>query len=350
MLDRSMPRQRELHIGFKMLCEKILTRDGFMIMESGWKQKTGRVPTPGVDFVVKRPNEPDTMTVEAKFYRARRVDAVLFRNALEELKRQRETKKSKTALLILSTVVSGTMQAEAEKAGVTLWALPELLQRTAKTPSLADTLADLLRDGDPLSVRGDLFEAELAALEEQSTRQRQKEGAKLSSDFDLVKPGRDGAKRFAQLGEKAMRYLFGEQFNRWMAQASPDDGLFRPDLIARLVPRHDVWVSLSGDFSARYALFSFPNGAEPLGQGNVLSAERFLSRPALRPLSIIVSRASLDAGGKRAVQEALRQRGHLILTLTLAEVKEMLTSRDMGDEFHDILIERLSETLTDLSV
>ena len=349
MLDR-MPRQRELHVGFKMLCEKLLTRDGFMIMESGWKQKTGRVPAPGVDFVVKRPNEPDTMAVEAKFYRSRRVDAVLFRNALDELKRQRESRKSKTAVLILSTTVSEPMLAEAEKAGITLWGLPELLQRTAKTPSLADTLAELLRDGDPLSVRGDLFEAELASLDEQSTRQRQKEGAKLSADFDLVKPGRDGAKRFAQLGDKAMRYLFGEQFNRWMTQANPDDGLFRPDLIARLVPRHDFWASLSGDFSVRYALFSFPNGGEPLNQGAVLSAERFLSRPALRPLAIVVSRAGFDAGGKRAIQDALRQRGHLILPLALAELKDMLAARDMGDEFYDILIERLSETLTDLSV
>ncbi|MDG3578679.1 restriction endonuclease [Rhizobium sp. YJ-22] len=348
MLERT-PRQRELHVGFKMLCEKLLTRDGYMIMESGWKQKVARAPVQAADLLIKRPSDPDTTVVESKFYRSRRIDPVLLRNALDELKRHRETKKSKSALLIVSAQTTPAMRQEAEKLGVTLWGFAELLQMTAKTPSLADNLADLLRDGDPST--GDVFAAELAVLEEQSGRQRPRgEGAKIAADLDLVKPMRDGNKRFAQLCDRAIRYLFSEQFHRWAPQNNPEDGLFRPDLIARLAAGHDFWSALSGDFDGRYGLFLFPNQAEPLGHGAILSAERFLSRPALRPMLLVVSRAGLDAGGRRAVQEALRQRGHLILSLTLAELKDMLTARDLGDEFHDVLIDRMSEMLTDLSI
>lgn len=349
MLERT-PKHKELQIGFKMLCEKLLTRESFLIMEAGWKQKHGRTAVSTADLTIKRPSEADLTVVEAKFYRSRKVDLALFRNALEELKKHRDAKKAKNAIMIVTCEITPAMRVETERHGGVLWGLADLLLLTAKTPTLADTLADLLREADPGAAGRDLFSEELQQLEEQSPRIKTKsEGARLIADLDQVKPGREGVKKFEQLCDKAIRYLFADQFQRWNSQPHIDDRLHRPNLIARLVPKHEFWISLSEDFRCRYVLFSFGNEMEPLNQGEILSNLRHLSTGALRTVLLVICRGGLDAGARRASQSALRENGHVVLMLTLAELRDMLTAKDNGDEFSDVLIDRAAELLTDLT-
>lgn len=349
MLDRT-PRHRELQTGFKMFCEKLITREGFLVMEAGWKQKNARNLHAGIDLVVKRPSDPDMTVVEAKFYRSRLIDPALIRNALEEIKKFRDAKKAKAALLIITAEISAGLKAEALKQDVTIWDLTDILQLTVKTPTLADGLGELLREGDFSAAQGEQFFEELVLLDEQSPRQKGKaEGARLIGELDAVKPGREGARKFEQLCDKAMRYLLSDQFHRWNTQVTTEDGFNRPDLLARLVPRHAFWVGLSEDFRSRYVVFAFKNTAEPLPHGEIFSVETYLHAGALRMIALVVARAGIDAGARRACQLALRERGKLVLCLTLAELREMLAAKDSGDEYNDILIERAGELLTDLS-
>lgn len=348
MLDRT-PRHRELQTGFKMFCEKLLTREGFLVMEAGWKQKNARTPYGSCDLIIKRPAEPDTTVVDAKFYRSKRLDSSLFRNAMEELKKFRDAKKAKGAVLILTAELSDAHRAEAQKNGILVWDLGDIVQSAAKTPTLSDNLSDLLRDGDPGVLGREQFATELAILDEQSPRAKNKsEGARLIAELDQTKPGKEGARKFEQLCDKAIRYVFAEQFQRWITQIHVEDGFNRPDLIARLVPKHEYWTTLAEDFRTRYVVFSFLNDADPVVQGEILSAERHLFTGALRSVGIIVSRAGIDPGARKACHMVLRQSGKLILCLTLAELKEMLQAKDAGDEYNELLIDRTAELLTDL--
>ena len=347
MLDR-LPRHKEFQNGFRQFCEKLLTREGFIVLEAGWKQKTGRAPAQVSDFILKRPQDAATTAVEAKFYRSRNVDPLLLSNALDDLKAYREQKRARDAILILTGDVTPAFAAEAEKAGVEIWSLASIIQMTAKTPSLAETLADLLRDAQPGE---DGFDEALAQLDDLSPRAKAKgEGQRLSTEFDLVKPGREGARKLDQVAEKAIRFLFADQFQRWTTLlGTPEEGTLRPLMLARAVPRHAVLRALLDDLGARFVIFAVDNGAEPVGAGQVLALERHLYPQAGRSVAIYLTRAGGEPAARRAAIAALRDHGKLILTVSLAELKEMLFAKDRGDEFADLLFERANDLLTDLA-
>lgn len=347
MLDR-LPRHKEFQNGFRQFCEKLLTREGFIVLEAGWKQKTGRAPAAVSDFILKRPQDSATTAVEAKFYRSAEVDPLLLSNALDHLKAYREQKRAQNAILIVTADLPPAFLAEAEKAGVELWTLPTLVQMTAKTPSLAEALADLLRDAQP---GADGFAEALAALDELSPRAKTKgEGQRLATELDLVKPGREGSRKLDQVAEKAIRFLFGDQFQRWTLLAgAPEEGALRPLLLARAVPRHAILRALLDDLQSRYVSFAVDNSGDPVGAGPVYAIARHLHRGAGRAVAIFVTRAGGEPVARRAAVSLLREEGKLILAVSLAELKEMLLAKDRGDDFADLLFDRANDLLTDLS-
>ncbi len=347
MLERS-PRHRELQISFRSLAEKILAREGAIVVETGWKNKTGKAPAAAADFLFKRPPENELTVVEAKLSRSRRMEDGLFRNALEELKRHREAKKAKNATLILTAEPTPAQVQEAERQGVTLWGIPQLVPLAIKTPTLAEALADLLRD---ISTDATHFAETMAYLEAHTARAKARgEGAKLIAELDQSKPGRENHRKFEQMGEKAMRLLFSEQVQRWSVPVLIEDGLNRPTLVVRLLPRHDVWAALSEEFGSRYVAIGFINHAEPAGHGDVLSAARHLHPRARRSIGILVARGGFDQGARRAAVEVLRDQGKLILLVSLQDLKEMLIARDAGDDYHDFFHERASDLMADNQV
>lgn len=344
MLERS-PRHREIQISFRSLCEKILAREGAIVVETGWKSKNGRAPAQAADFVFKRPPDPDLTVVEAKFIRSRRMEDALFRNALDEVKRYREVRKARHATLIITSEPTGAQLQEAERQDVTLWGIRQLIPLALKTPTLAEALADLLRElsGDP-----DQFADAMHLLEAHTARAKNRgEGAKLIAELDQIKPGRENHRKFEQIGEKVIRFLFTDQVQRWSVPVATDDGLNRPTLLVRMMPHHEVWQSLCRDFNSRYVTFTFLNSGELAGHGDVHSSARHLHPKAQRSIGIVVARAGLDTGARRAAVEALREQGKLILTVSLAELREMLMARDAGDEYHDFFHERACELMAD---
>lgn len=344
MLERS-PRHREIQISFRSLAEKILAREGAIVVETGWKNKTGKAQAATADFVFKRPPENELTVVEAKLCRTRRMDDGLFRNALEEIRRHRDAKKAKNAILIMTADASPAQSLEAEKQGVAVWGIPQLVPLAIKTPTLAEALADLLRE---ISSDPHHFADPMQTLEANTARAKARgEGAKLIAELDQSKPGRENHRKFEQIGEKAVRLLFSEQVQRWSVPVIMEDGLNRPTLVVRLAPRHDVWQSLSTEFSSRYMIFSFQNEAEPAGYGDVTAASRHLHPKARRSVGILVARGGFEQGARRAAVETLRDHGKLVLLVSLQELKEMLIARDAGDEYHDFFHERASDLMAD---
>lgn len=344
MMERS-PRHREIQTSFRSLAEKILAREGAIVVESGWKNKNGRAPATTADFVFKRPPDNELTVVEAKLLRARRMEDSLFRNAMDELKRYREARKAKNAILIMTADPTEAQLQEAERQSVTIWGLPQIIPLALKTPTLAETLTDLLRE---ISCDVQHFDDTIHLLDAHTARSKARgEGQKLATEFDLTKPGRENHRKFEQAGEKAFRLLFTDQVQRWSVPVVTEDGLNRPALVLRLMPRHEVWIGLTQDFDSRYMCIAFQNSAELAGHGDVLSAARHLHPKAKRSIGILVTRSGVDQGARRAAIEVLREHGKLILTVTLAELKELLIARDAGDEYHDFFHERACELMAD---
>ena len=70
--------------------------------------------------------------------------------------------------------------------------------------------------------------------------------------------------------------------------------------------------------------------------------------PALRKKVIIISREGENEYALAACRGALRENGKLILNLTVADVCEMLTERDSGDDHNALLTAKLDDMLTKL--
>ncbi len=344
MLERN-PRHREIQAGFRSLCEKILAREGAIVVETGWKAKNGKAPPTQADFVFKRPPDTELTVVEAKYLRSRRMEDGLFRHALDDIRRFRDTRKAGHAILIITAEPTDMQMQEAERQAVQLWGIAQLLPMAQKTPTLAETFADLLRE---LAVHPGQFLREMQQLEGFTARSKSRgDGARLIGEFEQTRPGKENQRKFEQVGEKALRLLFADQVQRWSLPVASDDGQHRPSMVARLLPHHDVWLTLQGDFSSRYMTVSFVNGAEPAGYGEVHAAARHLHPKAQRSIAILVSRAGFDGGARRAAVEELRENGKLVLTVTLPDLREMLTARDGGDDYHDFFHERASELMAD---
>lgn len=214
-----------------------------------------------------------------------------------------------------------------------------------RTPTLAEALSELLRE---VSFDGERFLDTMQLLEAHATRAKTRsEGAKLIAELDQVKPGREGQKRFEQVGEKAIRLLLAEQVQRWSVPVIIEDGMNRPTLVVRLMPRHDVWAQLSSDLSSRYMTISFLNSADPAGHAELLSAARHLYPKASRAIAIVLARAGFEGAWRRAAIELLREQGKLVLTLSQAELRDLLIARDSGDEYHDLFHERANDLFAD---
>lgn len=344
MLERS-PRHREIQLSFRSLAEKILAREGAIIVENGWKTKSGKAAPTAPDFAFKRPPENELTVVEAKFLRSRRMEDGLFRNALEGIKRCRDTRKAKQAILILTCEASEAQVQEAERHTVSVWGISQLVPMALRTPTLAEALSDLLRE---VSSDGERFMDTIQLLESHATRAKTRsEGARLIAELDEVKPGREGQRRFEQVGEKAMRLLLADQVQRWSVPVVTEDGMNRPALVVRLMPRHDVWAQLSSDLSSRYMTISFLNDPDPASHADLLAAARHLYPKASRSIALVLARSGFEAAWRRAAIELLRDQGKLILTLGQADLRDLLMARDCGDEYHDFFHERANDLFAD---
>jgi hypothetical protein len=139
------------------------------------------------------------------------------------------------------------------------------------------------------------------------------------------------AREFEQLCVKALKYLFSDDLTAWNDQLTTDEKVSRFDLIARIHPQSAFWTLMVNDFGARYIVFEFKFYGDEIGQGQILTTEKYLYRAALRPVAIIISPRGPDEGAGHAVRGALRENGKLIINLTVKQLCNMLRAKDGTD-------------------
>lgn len=100
--------------------------------------------------------------------------------------------------------------------------------------------------------------------------------------------------------------------------------------------------------SSRYVVFEFKNYTEEVGQGQVLTTEKYLLPLAFRSLAIILSRKGANNSASKSTEGAMRESGKLILILDDDHLHKMLEMKDVGGDPSDVLLDLADEFLTGL--
>ena len=103
-----------------------------------------------------------------------------------------------------------------------------------------------------------------------------------------------------------------------------------------------------GYFSSKYIVFEFKNYSGMIGQREIFTTVKYLYKKALRGIAVIISTNGLDEHANKAVQGILREEGKLILSLTNADLIEMLKIKKNNEDPGDYLSEKLDMMLIDL--
>jgi hypothetical protein len=191
----------------------------------------------------------------------------------------------------------------------------------------------------PPSARHQRIAAEAVVVAE-----KERDGVRLARRLAETEPGRGGFTEFEEAVKASLEHVFKGQLDKWTPQSRDDDDL-RRDICAKIVGSHAFWQEMIRDFRTRFVIFECKNYAGKISQNEIHSTEKYLYRPALRNLAVMVTREGVDAGAVRAMRGALRESGKLITWLTIEDICAMLKTHDAGGEVHEILAHRLDELL-----
>ncbi len=331
-----------LEVEFVEFCKALLAKEGYEL-SSAPSPVTTRDRSP--DLTVKDSNG-DTTYVEIKFYRSNKGLSRLTENGLRQLERTIKSQGSGKGILILSAPVRGHTIADVD-VSVDIWDLDTLFKKCRPDQSLIRRLARIVRatraDSDPAG-EADAIEPQL--LEPLAADPAI--GRRFASALQSCALGREGSAAFENACQSAIELLFAPEFGAWTKQHPVEGGFHRLDLIGRLTPKHDFWVSLARDFRTRYVVFEFKNYSDPITQDQIYTTERYLYPTALRGVAVVVARNGLAESARSAIKGSLRESGKLILYISGSELADMLVGFDAGDDPHNLLIDRLDAILTDV--
>jgi len=339
MTDEWVP----LEAQFIEFCSALLVKEGYQLVGA---------PSP----VTTRDRSPDLTAkdskgaityVEIKFYRSNKGVARLAENGLRQLERTIKSQGAGKGILILSTPMVGHVVADVD-ASIDVWDLGTLFKKCRPDQTLIRRLAALVRsaraDSGAASVAPDIVGPELQEPSAGDVAQ----GRRIADRIERCAAGREGAGEFEMACQSAIELLFAPEFGAWTKQHPVERGFHRLDLIGRIAPKHEFWISLARDFRTRYVVFEFKNYTGPITQDQIYTTERYLYPTALRSVAVVVARNGIAESAHSAIKGALRESGKLILYISGSELTEMLLGFDAGDDPHNLLIDRLDAILTDI--
>ena len=154
--------------------------------------------------------------------------------------------------------------------------------------------------------------------------------------------------QYEKLCTRVLNRLFSlDDLSLWLEQAKSNDDLYRFDLICKIKQDNhkDFWETVERHFHSKYIIFEFKNYSGEVTQMEVTTTARYLYTKALRTVAIIVSPKGFSAHAEKAARGALREEGKLILSLTNADLIEMLQEQDKGNDPSEYLNSKKLDTL-----
>jgi len=228
--------------------------------------------------------------------------------------------------------------------GIELWDLADLWERSEGHPQIQARLEELAAE---TVLNGHAIPYKPTSIEK--TPLVEGEGAKLAKNIRRVPPGKEGANAFENLCEDSLKYLFNKDIINWKRQNSTRDKLNRMDLIGRVQPNSGTfWNDISRDFGTRYIVFEAKNYSAKIGQGEILTTEKYLFPKALRSVALIIARNGASESALKTIEGALRDQGKLILVLSMEELCTLLEGFDEGIAPENLLYDKMDFLLMEV--
>jgi len=292
--------------------------------------------------------------IEVKYYRSARAQSGLIQAAAVRVVNNGLLTQSDRAALIISSFISPDQRAALEdEYAVTFIDRADLAVMASKWPDLADELNAIVEARSDLSdqpkMDTGLADRFSAAKNSPQHMNAENEGMLLAERLRNLEPGKVEAIQYESLSIEILKYLFGRDLVGWNSQNRTDDGLNRLDCVCRVKPTHEFWRFIIEDLGSRYVVFEFKNYRDQIGQGQVLTTEKYLLTPALRKVAFILTRNGASEGAMKMTKGAMREHGKLLLILDDQSVIDMLEKRDSGVDPTDIMFDRADEFMLTLS-
>ncbi|MFI8716338.1 hypothetical protein ACIGHF_00375 [Stenotrophomonas sp. NPDC077464] len=316
----------------------------------------------GWDFTAAR-----RYAVEIKYYRTARPQLGLIKRAAAAVTAI-ATSRDLHPILVVSCNLTGQQRLLIEQEfGLTVFDRIDLLISASRFEELAKKLAPLLEDESGEGLPADEGRDVGATLLQTSTRDgstspsRQAqpsidnvrppstEGYDLCQELHALACGTKTWRKFEDLSERVVDYLFGEHFLEKSRQKITDDGLSRYDLIARATPQTDFWAFIINEVQSRYVVFEFKNYCYKIGQGQILTTEKYLLGHALRKCAFVFSRSGASPSADKMARGAVREHGKLIIVLNDDDLCSMLHMKDSGSDPTDYLFQCADKVFMTLS-
>lgn len=319
-----------------------------------------RIPTPdtrevGYDLLISQDDHPPR-PVALKYYRTATVQPSFITTAADNLHKVTINDFEHGAILIVSCVIEKPIKTKLEyQSGVTIWGKLELLNMALQIPEVFDELnalddyspdsfmglADRIDfDPDPTFTTSDLVT--LGILTDK--RIPEKRGKTLCDELHQFVAGRDGdSKEYEKLCLRILKYLFDGQLLKWTEQSRTEDNLNIFDITCLIASKSAFWNFVETRLLSRYVIFECKNYADEIGQGQILTTEKYLLPLAFRKLAIIVCRKGGNSSAKLTVAGAMREAGTLMLILDDKILCEMLHKKDAGEDPSDVLLDLADE-------
>ena len=160
-----------------------------------------------------------------------------------------------------------------------------------------------------------------------------------------IKKGQEGSREFELIGEKVIKFLFGDYIYDWKAQVNCDNNLHRIDLLGKVKHQGGFWKILYEIYRSRYIIFEFKNYNDKITQDQIDDTNKYLNKNALRTVAILISRNGIDRNSQKECKGFLRNEGHLILTLnendliTMLQNKKENPNKDIPSEYMEKLFD-----------
>lgn len=168
--------------------------------------------------------------------------------------------------------------------------------------------------------------------------------------LETIIAGKKNAQQYEKFCVDILKYLFNDTLSLWEEQQKSNDDLFRFDLICKIKNNitNEFFNTIENYFSSKYIIFEFKNYIEEITQKEVYTTEKYLYKTALRTVAILLTRNGVDKNGTKAIKGTLRENGKLIIVLDDNDIKQMIYAKEHGEDYIQILINKLDKMLVSL--
>ena len=168
--------------------------------------------------------------------------------------------------------------------------------------------------------------------------------------LETITAGKKNAQQYEKFCVDILKYLFNDTLSLWEEQQKSNDDLFRFDLICKIKNNinNEFFNTIENYFSSKYIIFEFKNYIEEITQKEVYTTEKYLYKTALRTVAILLTRNGVDKNGIKAIKGTLRENGKLIIVLDDRDLKQMIYAKEHGEDYIQILINKLDKMLVSL--